>query len=225
MKRERLAMVEQLREGEIHDERVLEAMARVPRHEFVDPVYHDRAYRVHTPLPIDENQTISAPDVVAIMTQALRLKPGDRVLEIGTGSGYQAAILGELVAEVVSVEIRPTLAAQARRRLEKLREEGRLGFRKIEVIVGDGYQGHREGAPYDAIIVTAAPRKIPVELQNQLRVGGRMIIPVGEFYQELQLLEKQDAGDGRVRFTEKIIHTVRFVPMIQEGSENQEERR
>ena len=160
MDQERREMVERLKEGEIKDERVLEAMTRVPRHLFVDPVYRARAYDAHTPLPIGENQTISAPDIVAIMTQALELSSGDKVLEIGTGSGYQAAVLGELVDEVYTVEIRPSLAATARTRLEDLRKNGYLGFKKIEVVVGDGYEGHPAEAPYDAIIVTAAPKSV-----------------------------------------------------------------
>ncbi len=209
-------MVQQLSEGEIDDARVLKAMSQVPRHEFIEEKYQDRAYNVNTPIPIGDNQTISAPDIVAIMTQALELEPHHKVLEIGTGSGYQAAVLGELVKEIYSVEIRPTLARQARSLLNKLKSEGKLHFNKIEVIEGDGYKGFPDQAPYDAIIVTAAPKKIPVELQNQLKVGGRMIIPVGEFYQELQLLEKVDAGNGQTTFKEKIIHAVRFVPMIQQ---------
>jgi protein-L-isoaspartate(D-aspartate) O-methyltransferase len=193
----------------VKDPRVLDALSRVPRHEFVPPGQRSRSY-VNTPLPIAENQTISAPEIVAIMTEALDLKGDEKVLEIGTGSGYQAAVLGELVAEVYTVEIRSTLAVAARKTLGSLKERGVLHYRRIEVIAGDGYDGYKGSAPYDRIIVTAAPRKVPTELINQLKPGGRMVIPVGDFSQELQLITK--AADG-THFSQDIL-PVRFVPMV-----------
>jgi protein-L-isoaspartate(D-aspartate) O-methyltransferase len=193
----------------VKDARVLDAMRRVPRHEFVPPGQRSRSY-VNTPLPIPENQTISAPEIVAIMTEALDLKGTEKVLEIGTGSGYQAAVLGELVPEVYTVEIRPTLATSARKTLESLKERGVLHYKRIEVIAADGYGGHKPAAPYDRIIVTAAPRQVPMELINQLKPGGRMVIPVGDFNQELQLITK--GADG-THFTQDIL-PVRFVPMV-----------
>jgi protein-L-isoaspartate(D-aspartate) O-methyltransferase len=194
----------------VKDRSILEVMGRIPRHEFVPQPLRARSY-VNTALPIQESQTISAPDVVALMTRELALQGTERVLEIGTGSGYQAAVLGELVPEVYSVEIRPALAAQARKTLEDLHHRGILRYKKIEVIVGDGYQGYQQAAPYDAIIVTAAPRQVPVELINQLKPGGRMVIPVGDFYQELQLIQK--SADGK-SFSTRNVLAVRFVPMV-----------
>ncbi len=209
----RIRMVERLRnEMGIHDEKVLEAVARVPRHLFVHERYRSRAYVVDTPLRIDEDQTISAPDVVAIMTQALALTGDEKVLEIGTGSGYQAAVLGELAREVYSIEIRPALAESARARLRELKARGVLNERKIEIIVGDGYKGYAAAKEYDAIIVTAAPKQVPTELLNQLKIGGRMVIPVGDFYQELQVITKIDEG----QFNSRKITNVRFVPMVRE---------
>ena len=193
----------------VKDSRVLDAMRRVPRHEFVSPALRSRSY-VNTPLSIPENQTISQPEIVGIMTEALALQGDEKVLEIGTGSGYQAAVLGELAREVYSVEIRPALAESARKTLAALRERGVLRAGKIEVITGDGFQGYAAAAPYDCIIVTAAPRQVPTELINQLKPGGRMVIPVGDFHQELQLIKK--ALDG-THFTQNIL-PVRFVPMV-----------
>jgi protein-L-isoaspartate(D-aspartate) O-methyltransferase len=190
-------------------ERVLEAMSRVPRHEFVPPRLRSRAY-APTPLPILEDQTISQPEIVAVMTHALALKGDERVLEIGTGSGYQAAVLGELAPEVYTVEIRPALAASARKTLESLRQKGVLHFQTLEVVEGDGFQGYAKAAPFDAIIVTAAPRQVPTELINQLKPGGRMVIPVGDFHQELQLITK---GPDGTHFTQNML-PVRFVPMV-----------
>ena len=190
-------------------ERVLAAMGRVPRHEFVPRAFQSRAY-VNTALPILEEQTISQPEIVAVMTHALALKGDERVLEIGTGSGYQAAVLGELVPEVYTIEIRPALAASARKTLESLRQKGVLHWKTLQVIEGDGFQGYAKAAPYDAIIVTAAPRQVPTELINQLKPGGRMVIPVGDFHQELQLITK---GPDGAHFTQNML-PVRFVPMI-----------
>ncbi len=188
---------------DITNARVLEVMGRVPRHEFVPAREQSDAYRDH-PLPIGYGQTISQPYIVAFMTQALDPQPTDRVLEIGTGSGYQAAVLAELVAEVYSIEIVKPLAEQARDTLE------RLGYRNVHVRAGDGYQGWPEHAPFDAVIVTCAPERVPQPLVDQLRDGGRMIVPVGGgFEQELVLLEKRG---HEVR--QRAVLPVRFVPMI-----------
>jgi len=186
----RLAMVRDQIESEgISDPRVLGAMREVPRHLLVPPEYRQRAYEPR-PLPIGEGQTISQPYVVAFMTEILRLKPGDRLLEVGTGSGYQAAIAAKIAGEVFSVEIFPTLADRARRNLEL------LGFRNVTVRQGDGYYGWEEKAPFDAIIVTCAGGHVPPPLLRQLRKGGRMIMPVGGPFltQNLVFLEKDADG-------------------------------
>ena len=200
---ERGAMVErQLRARGIRDERVLAAMERVPRHELVPATLRREAYRDY-PLPIGEGQTISQPYIVAFMTEALRPAPTDRVLEIGTGSGYQAAVLAELVAEVYTIEIVEPLGLRAREDL------ARLGYRNVRVRIGDGYAGWPEHAPFDAIIVTCAPGAVPRPLVDQLREGGRMIIPVGDQRaQELYLLEKREG-----RIVQRAVLPVRFVPM------------
>ncbi len=201
---ERRAMVDrQLRGRDIRDPRVLEAMARVPRHELVPREFEAEAYRDH-PLPIGHGQTISQPYIVAFMTQALEPGPGDRVLEIGTGSGYQAAVLAELVREVYTIEIVAPLGERARADLE------RLGYRNVEVRIGDGYEGWPEHAPFDAIIVTCSPEDVPAPLVEQLREGGRMIIPVGDPRrgQQLYLLEKRGGQVSR-----EAVLPVRFVPM------------
>ena len=191
----------QLRQRGIDDERVLAAMSRVPRHQFVDSFWEELAYS-DRPLPIDYNQTISQPYIVAYMTQAAEISPGDKVLEIGTGSGYQAAILGEIAQLVYSIEIIPQLAEQARRTLSQ------LGYENIKVKTGDGYQGWAEHAPYDAIIVTAAPEQIPQLLIDQLATNGKMVIPVGKWYQNIVVLTKtQD------KVVKEITIPVRFVPM------------
>ncbi|MGQ9553866.1 MAG: protein-L-isoaspartate(D-aspartate) O-methyltransferase [Anaerolineae bacterium] len=201
---ERQRMVlEQLQARDITDEAVLKAMATVPRHEFVLTEYLDQAYADH-PLPIGYGQTISQPYIVALMTQLAQVQRGDRVLEIGTGSGYQAAILAQLTDEVYSVEIIPELAASARERLD------RLGYSRVTTAVLDGYFGWDEHAPYDAIIVTAAPDHVPPSLVEQLADGGRMVIPVGPpgLYQNLWLIEKK--GDNLERTS---ILPVAFVPL------------
>lgn len=197
-------MVEHIAGMGVQDPLVLEAMRKVPRHEFVPETLRDFAY-ADRPLPIGERQTISQPYIVAFMSEALRLKPSDRVLEIGTGSGYQAAVLGELVKTVYSIEIIESLGERAKKLL------GKLGYNNIKVKIGDGYQGWPEKAPFDAIIITAAPRKIPQPLIEQLAEGGRMILPLGDLSQELILIEKQ-AGS----LHKKKLLPVRFVPMTGE---------
>ena len=200
-----LMVHQQLMPRGIKDERVLTAMAKVSREEFVPPDSRAASYE-DGPLPIGYGQTISQPYIVAFMTEQLRSKPSDRVLEIGTGSGYQAAILAELAAEVYTIEIVEPLAKNAEVTLQ------RLGYKNVHVKVGDGYSGWLEHAPFDAIIVTCAPDHVPQQLTDQLKDGGRMVIPVGErFAQQLYLLEKQN---GRLR--ESAVLPVRFVPMTRE---------
>jgi len=196
---------EQLVRRGIKDERVLAAMRQVERHRFVPEKYQEYAY-IDDPLPIGEDQTISQPYIVALMTELIELKGDEKVLEIGTGSGYQAAILGELAGEVFTIEIIDTLGKSAERLLKE------LGYVNVSVRVGDGYRGWPEEAPFDAIIVTAAPPKIPQPLLDQLAEGGRMVVPVGEEYQELTLIERTDST-----FEETAIAPVRFVPMTGEA--------
>lgn len=197
-------MVEnQLRARGIRDERLLHAMERVPRHEFVEPSYRNQAYEDH-PLPINAGQTVSQPYIVALMLEILRLDPSSNVLEIGTGSGYQTAILAEICAHVYSVERHPQLAYEAQETLS------RMGFTNLTLRVGDGGQGLPEYAPFDAIVVSAAAKQIPVPLFEQLREGGRMIIPVGPpEAQELQLVRKRE---GKPLIT--LLEGCRFVPLI-----------
>ena len=195
-------MVEyQLRDRGIKDERVLAAISQVPRHRFVDPSWRNLAYS-DRPLPIAHNQTISQPYIVAYMTEAAGISPNDKVLEIGTGCGYQAAVLGELAERVYSVEIIPALADSARQLLSQ------LDYKNIEVKTGNGYQGWTEHAPYDAIIVTAAPEYIPQTLIDQLASNGRLVIPVGQWYQQIFVLTKTPEG-----IVKKKTIPVRFVPM------------
>ena len=186
----------------IKDKRLLEVMRGVPRHRFVPQAYKRSAYK-DRPLPIGEGQTISQPYIVALMTELLRLTGTEKVLEIGTGSGYQAAILAELTGYVYTIEIMPTLAERAEKLLES------LGYKNILVKCGDGYIGWQEHAPFDGIIVTCAPEEVPAALVEQLADGGRMVIPVGSIYQELMLIEKKN---GQVKV--KSIIPVRFVPML-----------
>jgi protein-L-isoaspartate(D-aspartate) O-methyltransferase len=193
----------QLRARGICDARVLRAMERVPRHEFVEPRYRDQAYDDH-PLPINAGQTVSQPYIVALMLEILQLEPSSRVLEIGTGSGYQTAVLAEISDHVYSVERHPQLAQEARETLS------RLGFTNLILRVGDGSQGLLEYAPFDAIVVSAAAKQIPAPLFDQLREGGRMIIPVGPHEaQELQLVRKRE---GKPLIT--MLEGCRFVPLI-----------
>jgi len=192
---------QQLRPHDIVDPRVLAAMREVPRHRFVPPERAAEAYD-DTPLPIGYGQTISQPYIVAYMTQALELEPGHRVLEIGTGSGYQAAVLARIAKEVYTIEIVPELAARA---AGTLRE---LGYGHVHVREGDGYAGWPEHAPFDRIIVTAAPDHVPQPLVDQLAVGGRLVIPVGDVRQQMAILTK--TKDGVV---ERRTIGVRFVPL------------
>ena len=190
----------------IVDARVLAAMRKVPRERFVPENLRDRSYGDH-PLPIGYDQTISQPYIVAFMTEQLRPRAEDRVLEIGTGSGYQAAILAELVKEVYSIEIVEPLARRAEATLAQ------LGYKNVHVKAGDGYKGWPEHAPFDAVIVTCAPDHVPQPLVDQLKEGGRMMIPVGERgRQELFLLEKK-AG----KMKRRSVIPVRFVPMTGEA--------
>ena len=196
---------EQIEARGISDSRVLEAMRRVPRHEYIPPEYRASAYS-DRPLPIGLNQTISQPYIVALMTELVGPEPDDRLLEIGTGSGYQAAVAAELVAEVYSIEIVPELARTATGRLE------RLGVSNVWVREGDGYLGWPEHSPFDGILVTAGAEEIPQPLIEQLRPGARMVIPVGDqsTFQILQVVEKLPAGGVEIR---EVI-PVRFVPLI-----------
>ncbi len=193
---------EQIEKRGIRDERVLQAMRKVPRHCFVPPEQRDRAY-ADRPLPIGYGQTISQPYIVALMTAAAQVTPESVVLEIGTGSGYQAAILAELARQVYSVERIPALAEQAQQTLAA------LGYRNVHIRQGDGYQGWPEHAPYDAIVVTAAPPTLPERLADQLAMGGRWVVPVGEGTQSLFILHKTPQG-----FIQKGSFPVQFVPML-----------
>ena len=192
----------QIKNRGITDGKVLEAMEKVRRHLFVPDALRGMAYE-DRPLSIGYDQTISQPYIVAYMTQAARLSPDDRVLEIGTGSGYQAAILAKIVKEVYTIEIIKPLADSASSRLLD------MGYQNVKVKWGDGYEGWVEYAPFDTIIVTAAPSEIPENLIDQLKIGGRMIIPVGTFFQELYLITRTESG-----FDKKPILPVRFVPMV-----------
>ncbi len=188
----------------IRDERLLVALRNVPRHEFI-PVHEQAHAYEDRPLPIGENQTISQPFIVAAMTELAGIGPNSRVLEIGTGSGYQAAVLAELAAEVYSIEIVEPLGGRAAATLK------RLGY-NVQTRIGDGYAGWKEAAPFDAIIVTAAPPQVPEPLKQQLAVGGRLVIPVGSLSQNLILIERTEEG---FRTTEVL--PVRFVPMTGEA--------
>ena len=187
---------------EIADHRVLKVMRETPRHLFVPEPYREQAYQ-DGPLPIGHQQTISQPYIVALMTELLQLKGDEKVLEIGTGSGYQAAVLAQLTKSVYTIEIVEPLAKSSSVLLKK------LGHDNVIVKWGDGYQGWPEHAPFDRIIVTAAPEEIPQALIDQLAIGGRMVLPVGKHYQELVLVTKNEK-----RVTRKDIIPVRFVPMV-----------
>jgi protein-L-isoaspartate(D-aspartate) O-methyltransferase len=192
---------EQLERRGIRDARVLEVMGRVPRHELVPESVRDEAYD-DGPLPIGEGQTISQPYIVAAMSEAAALTGSERVLEVGTGSGYQAAVLSALAREVYTIELEPVLAAHARHALE------RLGCSNVHTRTGDGYRGWPEAAPFDAILVTAAPDHVPPALLEQLKTGGRLVIPVGSADQDLWLYTKSAHGVER-----RHLMPVRFVPL------------
>lgn len=199
---QRAALVAELRADGIGDERVLQAIAGVPRHEFVRPSESDRAYDNHA-LPIDAGQTISQPYVVAYMSEALGLHGDERVLEIGTGSGYQAAVLSRLAGQVYSVEIDAGLAEAAARRLQ------RLGFGNVHCRAGDGFFGWPEAAPFDAILITAATPRIPERLVQQLRQGGRMVLPLGDSQGQDVVVATRVGETVRTR----VLLPVVFVPM------------
>jgi protein-L-isoaspartate(D-aspartate) O-methyltransferase len=204
--RERMVR-EQLQARDIKDPRVLEAMLKVPRHEFVPREFVRSAY-ADGALPLKLGQTISQPYIVAYMTQSLDLKGTERVLEVGTGSGYQAAVLAEIAAEVYTIEILPQLREDAAAVLN------RLGYRNIHFRTGDGYLGWPENAPFDCIIVTAAPEEVPRPLLDQLKKGGRLVVPVGVMTQELILIEKDESG-----ITRRSLIPVHFVPMTGRAQE------
>ena len=196
---------EQIRWRGITDARLLAVLAEVPRHLFVPESERPAAYGDY-PLPIGAGQTISQPYIVALMTSLLDLKPGARVLEIGTGSGYQAAVLSRLAREVYSIEIVPELGERARKTL------GELGYDNVQVRIGDGYRGWPEAAPFDAVLLTAAPTDVPQPLLDQLKTGGKMVLPIGRWWQELVVLTKTPKGIVREE-----VAPVRFVPMTGEA--------
>jgi len=193
----------QIKARGVKDARLLKVMENTPRHLFVPHALRDNAY-ADRPLPIGMGQTISQPYIVALMTELLELKGGEKVLEIGTGSGYQAAVLAQLVKEVHSIEIVKPLADSSRALLK------RLGHKNVTVIHGDGYKGLKAEAPFDRIIITAAPPEIPEELIAQLKPGGIMVLPVGKYYQELIVIEKKKDGS----ISKRSEGGVRFVPMV-----------
>ena len=203
LSKKREQMIEsQIKARGIEDENLLQAMRKIPRHAFVPSNMQEYAYN-DEPLPIGGGQTISQPYIVAYMTNVLGLKKDDKVLEIGTGSGYQAALLAEMAAEVYTVEIHEDLAQKARKILD------RLGYDNIHYHIGDGTQGWTAHAPYDAIMVTAAPSKIPVKLKEQMKIGAKMVIPVGHTMQELILLAREEDT-----FIRRKLLPVRFVPLV-----------
>ena len=206
-KKRQIMIEKDIRGRGITDKKVLDVMGKTPRHLFVEGHLRDAAYEDY-PLPIDEGQTISQPYVVALMTEVLQLKPSDRVLEIGTGSGYQAAILAEIVKEVYTIEIRKGLAEKAGKRLKD------MGYKNVKVKYGDGYFGWEEYTPFDAIIITAAANHIPPSLIKQLKEGGRLIIPLGStVYSQTLILAIKEKGELNLQE----ITSVRFVPMIGEA--------
>jgi protein-L-isoaspartate(D-aspartate) O-methyltransferase len=199
--KQRRNLIDQLRSQGISSSTVLDAMLKVPRHKFVPSSQRHLAYQ-NRPLSIGHGQTISQPFIVGYMTEAASVAPGEKVLEIGTGSGYQAAVLAELAKEVYTIEIIPELAEGAR---SVLRE---LGYKNVQVKTGNGYEGWPEHAPFDAIVVTAAPDKVPQALVNQLALRGKMVIPVGSTFQEMVIITRDESG-----VVERRTIPVRFVPM------------
>ncbi len=206
---ERRQMVSrQIEARDVRDPRVLRAMRNVPRHLFVPESQRRHAYE-DRPLPIGHRQTISQPYIVALMTELAAVKPDDRVLEIGTGSGYQAAVLAEMGVRVFSIEIVEPLAKRAKKTIDA------LGYgKRVEVRHGDGYAGWPAHAPFDAVVVTAAPPKIPEPLKQQLKVGGRLVIPVGDYFQKLVVVTRTETG-----FRKRSVAPVRFVPMTGKAQE------
>ncbi|MCM2269717.1 MAG: protein-L-isoaspartate(D-aspartate) O-methyltransferase [Thermoanaerobaculia bacterium] len=201
----RKRMVEgQIAARDVRDARVLAAMERVPRHLFVPPEMRAQAYEDY-PLPIGDEQTISQPYIVALMTSLLELRGGERVLEIGTGSGYQAAVLAEIAGEVYTIEILASLAERSRATLAE------LGYRNIQVRHGDGWAGWPELAPFDGIVVTAASPRVPQPLLEQLKVGGKLVVPVGRFFQDLLVYTRTAEG-----YEKRNVIPVRFVPLTGE---------
>lgn len=198
----KLMVEEQIKKRDIKDSLIIKAFLKVPRHQFVPKKYRKFSYK-DSPLPIGKGQTISQPYIVAFMTQVLNLSKTDKVLEIGTGSGYQAAILGELSDSVYTIEIIESLGNRASKLLRE------MGYNNVKVKIGDGYHGWKKYAPFDAIIVTCAPTEIPDDLKNQLIEGGRIIIPVGSFYQNLVYLKKVNN-----KIKKEKVFPVRFVPMV-----------
>ncbi|MCX5678873.1 MAG: protein-L-isoaspartate(D-aspartate) O-methyltransferase [Candidatus Omnitrophica bacterium] len=201
-------VAEQIVARGVSDTKVLEAMRKVERHLFVPSDLQAIAY-ADEPLPIGHGQTISQPYIVAYMTEAAALKPGDRVLEIGTGSGYQAAVLADIVKEVYTIEVSEALSLSAAKRLSD------LGYKNVHFRSSDGYAGWPEKSPFDAVIITAAPSDIPDVVAGQLNVGGRMVVPIGDFFQELCLITRKESG-----FERKSLLPVRFVPMIHRPSKH-----
>ena len=206
---QRKAMVDMIAKSDV-SQRVLDALLKVPRHEFVPEDLREQSY-LDKAIPIAEGQNLTSPTLVALMTKLLELEGTEKVLEIGTGTGYQAAILGELASEVYTVEIIAKFAEKARAKLAELRADDRLSDSKIECVVGDGYKGHPAAAPYDAIIVTAAAAEVPQALKDQLRVGGRLVIPVGNYYQGLMRITKNEDGS----ISEKKMKVVRVIDLIE----------
>ncbi|HKO63373.1 MAG TPA: protein-L-isoaspartate(D-aspartate) O-methyltransferase [Pyrinomonadaceae bacterium] len=198
---QRQALIDQLKSEGITNAEVLNAMLKVPRHEFVPTSHRHYSYQ-NRPLPIGHNQTISQPFIVGYMTQAASIAPGEKVLEIGTGSGYQAAVLAEVAGQVYTIEIIPELAEGAKSVL------GKLGYKNVHVKTGNGYEGWPEHAPFDAIVVTAAPDEVPQKLVDQLALRGKMVIPVGSTFQEMVIITRDESG-----VVERRTIPVQFVPM------------
>jgi protein-L-isoaspartate(D-aspartate) O-methyltransferase len=199
--KQRRQLVKQLHSEGIQNQGVLDALSKVPRHRFVPPAYRHLAYQ-NRPLPIGKDQTISQPFIVGYMTEAAEIASGEKVLEIGTGSGYQAAVLAEVAKEVYTIEIIPDLADSSRTLLRE------MGYKNVQVKTGNGYEGWADHAPFDAIVVTAAPDEVPKALVEQLAVRGKMVIPVGKSFQQMVIITKTESG-----VVEQRTIPVAFVPM------------